>query len=135
MNKILYAIRALKAGVQLANVETWKKRGVAVALVTALLSALAGLALTFGWLEEVDTQTIAEVASALVTLVGVVLGYLQVATTEKIGIKADDSHDLSELDDEHVRVDELLELRGATESADEDPGRAAESSRRLWLGE
>lgn len=85
--KIAFLVRALYQGVQLSRVETWKKAGVATAAMTAFLSALVGFAVSFGWIGEVDVKTIAEVSSALVTLVGAVLAYFQVATTEKIGIK------------------------------------------------
>jgi hypothetical protein len=83
---IALAIQALYRGSQLAKVETWKKAGVAATVMTGFLSALVGLAVSFGWLDQVDPQTIMEISSALVTLVSVVLGYLQVATTEKIGL-------------------------------------------------
>lgn len=86
MIRISLAVRALYQGTQLAKVETWKKAGVATTVLTGFLSALVGLAVSFGWLDQVDPQTIMEVSSALVTLVSLVLGYLQVATTEKIGL-------------------------------------------------
>lgn len=87
MIRISLAVRALYQGSQLAKVETWKKAGVATTVLTGFLSALVGLAVSFGWLDEVDPQTIMEMSSALVTLVSLVLGYLQVATTEKIGLR------------------------------------------------
>lgn len=85
--KAVLIIRALYQGAQLSKVETWKKVSVATAAMTSLLSAFAGLAISFGWLENVDPQTIMEASSALVTLISLVLAYFQVATTEKIGIK------------------------------------------------
>lgn len=94
--KIALVIRALYRGVQLAKVETWKKAGVATAAMTGFLSAAIGLAVAFGWLSEVDPQMIMEVSSVLVTLVSLVLGYLQIATTEKIGMP-DHSHQSEQL--------------------------------------
>lgn len=87
MIRISLAVRALYQGTQLAKVETWKKVGMATTVLTGFLSALVGLAVSFGWFDEVDPQTIMEMSSALVTLVSLVLGYLQVATTEKIGLR------------------------------------------------
>lgn len=88
--KPLYAllplIDALYRGRQLAHVETWKVAGTAVAALSAFLTALAGIATAMGWLDAIPAQTILEVSSAIVTLVFTVLGYLQVATTEKIGL-------------------------------------------------
>ena len=85
--KVALAIRAIYQGTQLAKVETWKKAGVATTVLTGFLSALVGLAVSFGWLDEVDPQLIMEMSSALVTLVSLALGYLQIATTEKIGLR------------------------------------------------
>ena len=86
--KVALAIRAIYQGTQLAKVETWKKAGVATTVLTGFLSALVGLAVSFGWLDEVDPQLIMEMSSALVTLVSLALGYLQIATTEKIGLRS-----------------------------------------------
>lgn len=86
MTRIALAVRALYRGSQLAKVETWKKASVATTALTGLLSALVGLAVTVGWLERVDPQLIMEISSALVTLVTLVLGYFQIATTDKIGL-------------------------------------------------
>lgn len=87
MNRLVLLFSALRYGSQLSNVEAWKIGGVAVASLTGLLSALTGLAATFGYLPSgVSEETLVQASSAIVTLVGMALAYLQVATTKKIGI-------------------------------------------------
>jgi hypothetical protein len=46
-----------------------------------------------GWLDAVSPQVILEVSSVISSLVLAVLGYLQVATTEKIGMRPRDDVD------------------------------------------
>ena len=87
MKLVLLIIQALYRGVQLSKVETWKKVSVATAVVSALLSALVGIAVLLGWMDNIPPEKIMEVSSAIVTIVFAVLGYFGVATTEKIGIK------------------------------------------------
>jgi hypothetical protein len=86
MAGFLHLVRALRYGAELRQAEVWKNRATALAAVTGLLSALVGLAVTRGWMQEIDPQTIMEVASALVTLVSAVLAYLQVATSARVGV-------------------------------------------------
>lgn len=119
--RIALMIRALYRGAQLARVETWKKKGVAIAALSGLLSALVGIAVSFGWLDDVPPQLIMEVSSALVSLVMVVLGYLQIATTEKIGIA-----------DRRTGADGVLH----TETAADPNGRqrsSADDARDIWI--
>ena len=87
MGALLILIRVLHRGSMLSNVEVWKSASVALALLTSVLSGLVGIALNLGWIEhEIDPQVLAEVSSALVTLITLVLAYFGVATTEKIGL-------------------------------------------------
>lgn len=119
--RIALMIRALYRGAQLARVETWKKKGVALAAVSGLLSALVGIAVTFGWLSDVPPQLIMEVSSALVSLVMFALGYLQVATTEKIG-----------LPDRRSGTDGVLHAETVGDP-EQRPGSSADDARDLWL--
>ena len=83
---LLLIIRAMRKGVMLGNVEVWKNAAVAIAALTSLLSALAGIAVRMDWIgQEIDPQLIMELSSALVTVVTLILAYFGVATTEKIG--------------------------------------------------
>jgi hypothetical protein len=104
-------IEALYRGRQLSHVETWKSIGVATSAVSGLLAAIAGIAVSQGWLDEIPIETITGVSSGLVTLVSAVLTYLQVATTKKIGLaERDDTSDASDPDlagDSGLRSDEL----------------------------
>ena len=85
---LLLIIRAMRKGVMLGNVEVWKNTAVAIAALTSLLSALAGIAVRMNWIgQEIDPQLIMEVSSALVTIITLVLAYFGVATTEKIGLE------------------------------------------------
>jgi hypothetical protein len=103
MNRLVMFLAALRYGNQLADVKHWKQAGVAVATLTAFLSALSGLAVAFGWIPEgVSEEMIMQLSSAIVTIVGVILAYLQVATTKKIGI----GHETEALDvDEQEQAD------------------------------
>jgi len=86
VNAVLLAIRALRKGAMLSNVETWKRTSVALATLTSFLSLLAGFAVSMGWLQTaIPAEVIMEVSSALVALVSIILAYFGVATTEKIG--------------------------------------------------
>lgn len=87
MIRIALAVRALYRGAQLAQVETWKRVSVATTALTGFLSALAGLAFAFGWIPQVPAELIVEASSGLVAIIMAVIGYLQVATTEKIGLE------------------------------------------------
>jgi len=51
VNAVLLAIRALRKGAMLSNVETWKRTSVALATLTSFLSLLAGFAVSMGWLQ------------------------------------------------------------------------------------
>lgn len=102
MKRIATAIEALYRGRQLANVETWKNAGVATAALSGLLSLVSGIAVSQGWLDAVPDELIMGVSSGVVTLVSAVLAYLQVATTEKIGVRPRDDAGAS-----GVRRDEL----------------------------
>jgi hypothetical protein len=105
MKRIPALIEALYRGHQLANVATWKANGTRLAAMSGFLSALVGIATAMGWLDEVSPQTIMEVSSALVTIVSAILAYLQVATTEKIGLPAPDAGEPS--GDSGMRGDEV----------------------------
>ena len=88
MSKWLSVLRVVQRGVTLTNAQTWRVTGTAVAASSAFLTALAGFALSQGWLgEEISPQTIMEVSSLLVSAVFAALSYLNVATDEEQGIK------------------------------------------------
>jgi len=85
--KITNAVRVLQKGVALSNAKTWKKTETATATMSAFLTALASIAVAQGWFDGLDADTIMAVSSLLVTVVFAVLGYLNVATDEEVGLK------------------------------------------------
>ena len=105
MKRIPAVIAALYRGRQLANVETWKVASTATAALSAFLTALAGIALMSGWIDEVPSEHILAFSSWAVTGVSLVLGYLNVATTKKIGLT--DPAELDDSGDSGLRSDEL----------------------------
>ena len=84
--------RAFRAGQELANAETWKKRQVLVNALVALLTAGMALAAAFGHPLNLDAQGVQAIAAAVAALVGLFNGAATVATTSRIGLprKADD---------------------------------------------
>ena len=121
---------ALQKGYMLSNPEVWKNAGVATALLSALISAVVGIAVHQEWLPHgIDAEIIMQVSSALVALVGTFLGYVQVATTEKIGVKpratATSVSDTTAVQN-HAAVD-AVEHRTRGKSA-------ADVGRETWLG-
>lgn len=84
-------ISSLKKGNELTNVEAWKKGGVAISVVTAVVSLIMSLLVSFGMIDSVNEETIMQFSSSLVMVVGFVLSYIQLATTKKIGIGKSDT--------------------------------------------
>lgn len=82
-----------RAGKELANAETWKKRQVLVNALVALLTAGVAIAAAFGYPLNLDSQDVQTIAAAIAALVGVFNGAATVATTTRIGLppKANDS--------------------------------------------
>lgn len=122
---------ALKAGYELSNATAWKRGGVAVASLTALLSALSGIAVSQGWLpSDIPPETIMQISSGIVALVGVFLGYVQTATTTRMGIGEAPKPRLMSIEeavnDETIR--ELLKPLGS-ESSQEKKQRIEEETR------
>lgn len=80
------AITAMCKGRQLANVETWKNRTVAVNAVAALVGAVFGIANAIGYPIPLDAEQIDALALVLVTVVGLFNGWSTLATSEKVGM-------------------------------------------------
>jgi hypothetical protein len=69
----------------------WKYAGVATAGITSLLSLLSGIAVVSGWIPaEIPPEAIMSVSSFIVAAIAAGLGYVQVATTDKIGLPDSD---------------------------------------------
>jgi hypothetical protein len=79
-------ITAMRKGRQLANVETWKNRTVAVNAVAALAGAVLGIAHAFGYSVPLDAEQIDALAVVLVTVVGLFNGWSTLATSAKVGV-------------------------------------------------
>lgn len=90
---VIPAVQALKYGYELANAAAWKNTATATAALTGLLSALASIAAAQGWLTELPQETIISVSSAIVALISTFLGYLNVATSRKIGVRVKQAPD------------------------------------------
>lgn len=86
---------AFRAGRELANTATWKKRQVLVNALVAVLTAAVALAAFLGHPVNLDSQDVQAIAAAIAALVGVFNGAATVATTTRIGLpsKADDQPD------------------------------------------
>lgn len=84
--------QAFRAGKELANAETWKKRQVLVNALVAVLTALVAIAAFVGHPLNLESQDIQAIAAAVAALVGVFNGAAAVATTKRIGLppKPDD---------------------------------------------
>lgn len=80
--------RVLRAGVELSNAETWKRRQVLVNALAALLGALVALAAAFGHPLAIDSDGVNAVAGGIATVVGLFNGWATVATTTRIGMPA-----------------------------------------------
>lgn len=78
--------RVLRAGVELTNAETWKRRQVAVNALAALLGALVALAAAFGHPLDIDADGVNAIAGGIAAVVGMFNGWATVATTTRIGL-------------------------------------------------
>ena len=86
LTKVSDLVLALEKGRELDNVEAWKTSGVLGSVVTSGLSLLSAIAASAGWF-AIDDQTLVALSSILVSLVTAFVSYVQIATTQKIGIK------------------------------------------------
>lgn len=102
-------IAALRAGQELPHTTGVKWSGIAVTAVSLVLTALSGLALSRGWIQaDIPPEQIYELSSILVCVVLVALGYIQAATTPRVGLLPPDRHDPpAGRPDERLRGDEL----------------------------
>lgn len=83
-------ISALKIGHELPNPTTAKWFGLAVTGCSILLSSVGSFALSRGWLSGVlSPDEVYQLTGFLVTSVLTALGYVQVATTKKVGLGED----------------------------------------------
>lgn len=84
-------LTVLQKGQSLTDVVPMKQAGVMVSLVSMLLSAGFGYALSNGWLQdEISAETVFSLSSLLVSMAMAFLSWVQVATTKKIGLTPDD---------------------------------------------
>lgn len=88
-------LSAFRAGRELANAETWKKRQVLVNALVAVITFSVALAAFFGHPVNLDSQDVQAISAAVAALVGLFNGAATVATTTRIGMpsKADDPPD------------------------------------------
>ena len=88
-------IQAFKAGKELANAETWKRRQVLVNSVAALGMAALSIAAAFGYRINLDADGVQAIAAAVAAIVGLFNAGATVATTTRIGLpdRADNGTD------------------------------------------
>lgn len=86
MPPLIDLFRVLRAGEELANAETWKKRQVLVNALTVLLSSGLAVAAAYGHAVAIDADGVASIAGAIAALVGVFNTWATVSTTERIGL-------------------------------------------------
>jgi hypothetical protein len=81
---------SLYRGSHLDHTVGWKYAGVATSAVTAVLSLASGIAVVAGWIpSEIPPETIMAASSFIVSGIAALLGYITVATTDKIGVGGD----------------------------------------------
>lgn len=86
LNHISNIITALEKGKELDSVEEWKKSGVLTSLITSVFSLGAVIAVNQGWIQEsIPPEVIMTISGIAVSVVTLFLGWVQVATTKKIG--------------------------------------------------
>lgn len=83
---IVDLFRALQAGKELANAETWKKAQLWTANLTVLLGAAVSIAAAMGYPIPLTTDQITTLVSAVSVLVGVFNSYITVASTTRLGV-------------------------------------------------
>lgn len=86
MPPLIDLFRVLRAGEELANAETWKKRQVLVNALTVLLSSGLAVASAYGHTVNLDADGVAAIAGAVAAAVGVFNAWATVATTGRIGL-------------------------------------------------
>lgn len=124
-------IGALRAGQELPHTTGVKWAGIAFTGVSLALTTLAGLAMGRGWIpSEIPPEQIYELSSLLVSAALGVLGYIQVATSARVGLLPDNRRVRGD-DDEHAHLGDSPDDRGASERMQPDelpPGRDASKS-------
>lgn len=91
--------RALQAGKELANAETWKRAQVWTANLTILLGAGVSIASAMGYPIPLTPDQITTLVSAVAVLVGLFNAYTTVATTSRIGLQSRSETDPSGVPD------------------------------------
>lgn len=83
----------LRKGRIVANPEAWKKGQVTVNLLFGFFSAVVVALRLFGIDLGLTDDQLLEIATGIFTVVGVLFNpYVTIATTQKIGLQADDSY-------------------------------------------
>lgn len=112
-------IGALRAGQELPHTTGVKWAGIAFTFVSLFLTALAGVALSQGWIQtDIPPEQIYELSSLLVSTALVAIGYAQVATSARVGLPADRRVRAPEPDG----VPDQSVSAGADTSSNRDPG-------------
>ncbi len=86
MRRLAALLRVLRAGEELAHVETWKVRQNAINALFALLGALAVLLPVLGVRLEVSDEDLLAIAGGIAAVGGVLNAWLTTATTRRIGL-------------------------------------------------
>lgn len=86
MKALSALFRALRAGEELANADTWKNRQNAANAILALLGALLALAQSFGINLDIPPSDLAVVASGIAIVGGLLNAYLTTSTSARIGL-------------------------------------------------
>jgi hypothetical protein len=83
---IIDLFRALQAGKELSNAETWKRVQLWSSNLTILLGAGVSIAAALGHPIPITPEQINTLISAIIVVVGVFNSYAIVATTKRIGV-------------------------------------------------
>ena len=83
-------IGALRAGQELPHTTGVKWSGIAFTVLSLVLTALSGVALSQGWIQtDIPPEQIYELSSLLVSTALGIIGYVQLATSARVGLPAD----------------------------------------------
>lgn len=77
-------IKALYAGYELSNSETWKNRQKAINAISTVLGLMILVLAKFGMRLELSAEDLATISTAVVTIFGAINVYLTVATSKRV---------------------------------------------------
>lgn len=81
-------LEVFKEGKELSNAATWKNRTVTANILVALLGTLITVAKTYGYNFNLDDQTVAGLATGIVSFVTAINAIMHVITSARVGVSS-----------------------------------------------